>query len=166
MKKKLEIIAVVGNDNSIGRKGDLIKHLPEDLRRFKTVTMGGTVIMGRKTWDSLPRKPLPGRVNIIISRNPDFNPQSAFRASSLAEALEIAEKKAPDARIFIIGGGEIYRQAFPYADILHLTLLKEGCKDADTFFPVIDETEWRLTRSEPGQEGDYTFDTFERVNSE
>lgn len=137
--RHLAVIAAVGRDGAIGRRGDLIRHLPGDLARFKDLTMGHSVIMGRKTWDSLPQKPLPGRVNIVISRNPDFIPEGGMRVQSLAAALQAS---ASDVMPFVIGGGMIYADALPLATHLYLTELDADTPDADTFFPNVETDEW------------------------
>ena len=137
----LAIIAAVGEKMELGKNGDLIWHLPEDLRRFKKLTMGGAVIMGRKTWESLPRKPLPGRLNIVVSRNPDFSPDGAVKASGLEEA--IASAKGSEA--YIIGGESVYRAAMPFADRLEITHVLASDESADTWFPEISAAEWELT---------------------
>lgn len=167
-----EIVAVVGSDLSIGRDGDLIRHLPEDLRHFKALTTGGTVVMGRKTWESLPRRPLPGRLNIVVTRNADYrpltakgmepDPETTLIADSLERALQMAADIAPDRRLFIIGGGQIYRQAMPMCTVLHLTEIAEDCPEADTFFPAVDPEMWQRTDTEPGTEGNYNFVTYRR----
>lgn len=128
------IIASVGINGELGRDGDLCWHIREDLRHFKELTMGHPVIMGRKTWESLPRRPLPGRENIVVSS----------RGKSLEEALA---QGGPDA--FIIGGASVYEQALPFADRLELTRIMASDPLADTFFPAIDPDRWVLSsRSE------------------
>lgn len=148
------MIVAIGKDGAIGKAGDLIWHLPGDLKRFKEITMSHPVIMGRKTWDSLPRKPLPGRRNIVISRNKDFNPEGAGKASSPEEALKMAGSEEP----FIIGGAEIYRLFLPYATKLYLTEVDAETPDADAFFPDYknngkwvrkDEGEWIIREDAP-----------------
>lgn len=135
------IVAAVGRDNAIGRGGDLIWHISEDLRHFKRVTLGGAVVMGRKTWESLPRRPLPGRLNIVVSRNPDYKAEGASVASSLEEALALGA----ESETFVIGGGEIYSQAIRFASRLILTEVDAEAPDADTFFPTPDASEWERT---------------------
>lgn len=133
------IIVAVGRDGAIGRKGNLAFHLREDMRHFKALTTGHTVVMGRKTFESLPKGALPDRRNIVITRNDTFKAPGVERASSLEDALQMA---AGD-EIFIIGGGEIYRQAMPHVDRLELTEINADTPDADTFFPEIDYDCWR-----------------------
>ena len=168
--KTITIIAAIARNNEIGRKGDLLWHIPADLRHFKTLTQGSTVIMGRKTWESLPKRPLPKRCNIVVTGNRDYEAPGAVIAHSLQEALEIAANTAVDdtssSRIFIIGGGSIYSEAMPLADKLEITHIDAAAPDADTFFPAISPQEWKLI-SESAPEEDstapsFTFRTYER----
>ncbi|MCM1376975.1 MAG: dihydrofolate reductase [Clostridium sp.] len=165
---EISIIAVVGTDLSIGRGGDLIRHLREDLRHFKALTSGHAVLMGRKTWLSLPKKPLSGRLNIIVSRNKNFQAEGAVTACDLAEGIRIAEEHG-EQKLYIIGGGEIYRQCLPLADRLDLTLVEAPCEDADTFFPEY-RNEWiELPGSEfiaaNGDTPSFRFATFVRSSN-
>lgn len=145
--QEVTIIAAVCRNGAIGKGGDLLFHFSEDLRRFKSLTMGHAIIMGRKTFESMPKGALPGRRNIVISRNADYSAPDIEIASSLDEALKIA---SADATPFIIGGGEIYKLAIGLADKLELTLIdSDGPDGADTFFPEIDSAHWEATsRSE------------------
>ncbi|MCF0168543.1 MAG: dihydrofolate reductase [Bacteroidales bacterium] len=129
----ITLIAAVSLNGAIGRGGVMPWHISADMRFFKRKTMGHTVIMGRRTWESIGSKPLPGRNNVIISRT---MPEAC---SSLEEALG---KKSADGEIFIIGGGEIYRQAISLADRLCITRILKDVEDADTFFPEIDPSQW------------------------
>lgn len=132
MKPQVNLIAAVCANGAIGRGGDLLYHISEDLRRFKSLTMGCPIIMGRKTFESFPKGPLPGRRNIVISRNPLYSPAGA----EVYDSPEAALAACADAeKVFIIGGGEIYRQFMPLADRLLLTEIDESPTDADTFFP-------------------------------
>lgn len=164
----LTIVASLGENNELGRGGDLCWHIADDLRHFKALTLGGTVIMGRKTWESLPRRPLPGRLNIVVSSNPAYAPEGALTASSLAEAVEIALASLnPDnKKIFIIGGESVYRTSLPYASRLELTRIFDSDPEADKFFPEFPEEEWRETfRSETmvsPQGTKYAYLTYER----
>jgi dihydrofolate reductase len=133
----LTIIAAVAKNNALGKNNDLIWHLPADLKRFKEITLGHHIIMGRKTFESL-RKPLPNRTTIIITRNPDYVVPGCIVVNELEEAIEAAAK---DENPFILGGAEIYKQAMSFADILDLTLVHEAF-DGDAFFPVIDMSKW------------------------
>lgn len=158
----ITIIAVVGNDNAIGRRGDLLWHLSEDLRHFKALTMGHPVIMGRKTWESLPKRPLPKRRNIVVTRNPEYVAEGAEVVASLQEAFDITVNENP----FVMGGGEIYNQSLPFADALSLTLVDATDADADTYFPDFRNGEWEEISSEPGNGGEglpaYRFAEFRR----
>ncbi|AFL52983.1 dihydrofolate reductase [Sinorhizobium fredii] len=136
---KIVIVVAVATNGVIGREGDLPWRLSTDLKRFKALTIGKPVIMGRKTWVSLGR-PLPGRPNIVISRDPSFTAAGAETVSSVPEALERARTHAAalDAdEICIIGGGEIYRQSVDLADVLHVTEVQAEV-EGDTRFPPID----------------------------
>lgn len=140
--KPLAIVAL-NSDRVIGRRGDLPWHLSEDLKRFKTLTMGHPVIMGRKTWESLPKRPLPGRQNIVVSRNPEFVAEGAETATSIEEALQLCNDSEP----FIIGGGSIYTAALPLCSQLMVTEVDMKIDDADTFFPPIDPALWEVTEA-------------------
>ncbi len=139
----MELIVAIDRHGAIGRKGDLLYHISADLRRFKALTWGHTVVMGRRTFESLPKGALPGRRNIVVTRNPAYEAAGADVAHSLDEALEMASGK-----IFIIGGAEIYRQALPYARTLHLTVIDAETDDADTFLPLPDLKNYRVTAVE------------------
>ncbi|MFC0805967.1 dihydrofolate reductase [Ensifer sp. P24N7] len=138
-RPKIVFVVAVAANGVIGREGDLPWRLSTDLKRFKALTIGKPVVMGRKTWASLGR-PLPGRPNIVISRNPDFEAPGAEVAPSLEVALTIARERAAAVgadEICIIGGGEIYRQSIGMADVLHVTEVQAEV-DGDTRFPSID----------------------------
>ena len=136
----LTIIAAVADNRAIGRAGDLAFHISADLKRFKALTMGHTVIMGRKTFESLPGGPLLGRRNIVVTSHTDMPCETA---SSLEKAIEMAGNDA-----FIIGGGQIYSQAMPFADKLEITRIFAPADGADTFFPPY-ETGWVIAESGP-----------------
>lgn len=142
-KKKsseLTIIVAEGENNAIGKDNDLIWHLSDDLKRFKSLTNGHHIIMGRKTFESFP-KPLPNRTHIVITRQKDYSaPSGVIVVNSLDDAIDAARK---DKQPFIIGGGEIYKQAMPLVDKLEITRVHASFENADTFFPVIDETRWK-----------------------
>ena len=138
------IVAVCGAERAIGRGGDMLFHLRDDLRHFKALTTGHPVVMGRKTYESLPRRPLPGRLNVVITRNGEYAlPEGAVRCASLEEALATAAHAEGGEETFVIGGGEIYRAAMSVADRLVLTEIPaDAPADADTFFPEISAEEW------------------------
>lgn len=145
MQKKSKIsivVAVTKKDAAIGKGGKLLFHISDDLKRFKKITSGHPVIMGRKTFESIGHA-LPDRTNIVITRNPSFKTKGVIVASSLEGAIERAGKL--DAEIFVIGGGEIYKQVFPYTDKLYLTIVESDAM-GDVFFP-----DWRT---------DFTKETF------
>lgn len=138
----ITIIAAVTRSGAIGRGGDLVYHLSGDLRHFKTLTIGHAIVMGRKTFESLPGGALPGRRNIVISSRAGYAAPGAETVGSLADAIAAAG----DDDCYIIGGGRVYAEAMPIADRLTLTeIAVDGPDDADTFFPAVDPTVW-----EPG----------------
>ncbi|MFN3766238.1 MAG: dihydrofolate reductase [Aliihoeflea sp.] len=142
----VSLVVAIAANGVIGRDGDLPWRLSTDLKRFKTLTLGKPIVMGRKTWESFPKRPLPGRTNIVITRRDDFSDEGAVVAHSLDEALAIAGREAP-AEICVIGGGEIFDQAMDRADILHVThVLAEV--EGDTFFPSISADLWVQTHCE------------------
>lgn len=134
----LSIIVCIAENNAIGLHGDLLYHLRADLKRFKELTTGHTVVMGRRTFESLPKGALPNRRNIVLTRgNHAFPNTEVF--SSLEDALKAC---AADEHIYIIGGSSVYAEALPLADELCLTLVHDTPKEADTFFPDFDLKEW------------------------
>lgn len=154
----IHIIVSVDSNRGIGRDGDMLFHLRADLRRFKALTMGHTLVMGRKTFESLPKGALPGRRNIVISRNEAFAAPGAERAGSLDEALRMAG----DAEVFILGGGQIYAAALPIADEIELTSIHAAGEAPDTFFPEIPEC-FTIVASQPaGTEPPADFITYRR----
>jgi dihydrofolate reductase len=161
---QVAIIVAADEQGGIGRGGGLPWHLPEDLRRFKALTMGKPMVMGRRTWDSIGR-PLPGRRSLVVSRQPGFALDGAEVFDSLAGALA-ATAAAPET--CVIGGAEIYRQALPMAEVVHLTRV-HGTVQADTFFPLLDAAEWEEVAREDRPADDrhaypYSFLTLHRVN--
>lgn len=140
--REVRAIVAMGLGNEIGFHGDMPWHIPEDLRHFKSLTMGHPVIMGRATWLSLPKKPLPGRRNIVLSRQPDFFADGADIASSVGAAVAICQ---PPAVPFIIGGGKVYEAALPLITHIDVTRIDARFPDADTFFPEINSSEWNLS---------------------
>jgi dihydrofolate reductase len=161
----LSIILAMAENRVIGRGGDLPWHLPEDLKHFKRTTAGHTVIMGRRTWESLgPReRPLPGRRNIVVTRQTEYHTPGAEVVHSFRKALHLAHH---DDEAFILGGGEIFREALPVADRIYLTLVHAEVA-GDAFFPELDMTEWKLVdeRRHPADDrNEYamTFRVYER----
>lgn len=135
----ISYVVAVAKNGVIGREGGLPWHISSDLKRFKEITMGKPVVMGRRTWESLPRKPLPGRRNIVITRRRDFAPEGAEVAATPEEALALCGD-APE--VAVIGGGEIYRLFWPLVDRLYLTEVDLEV-DGDTHFPAVSPAEWR-----------------------
>jgi dihydrofolate reductase len=159
----LAIIAAVAANGVIGDGNRLPWRLPEDLRRFRALTTGHAVIMGRRTWESIGR-PLPGRQNIVVTRSRAAAPAGTETAASLAEALALVRMPAP---AFCIGGGELYREALPLAATLYLTEIARPFA-GDAHFPQLDKREWHETARETcaaaGADGfDYAFVTYERI---
>ena len=137
----VSIIVAIADRNVIGDDNKLPWHLPDDLKNFKRLTMGKYIIMGRKTWESL-NKPLPGRTNIVITRNTDIKTQGILVFNSVEEALKFAEEQK-QSEIFIIGGEQIYRQTLPLANRLFVTKVL-GSFEGDAFFPEINIKEWMV----------------------
>jgi dihydrofolate reductase len=156
-------IAAIAENYALGKNNDLLWHLPNDFKRFKTLTSGHHIIMGRKTFESFP-KPLPHRTHVVISKTEKDHLEQVIFVKSLEEAFS----KCPiNEDVYIIGGGQIYKQALEFCDKLELTIVHHTFEDADTFFPTFDKTEWTLTFEEfhPADEKHqfaFTFKTFER----
>ncbi len=143
---RISIVVAVARDGAIGIRGGLPFHIREDLRHFKAVTLGHPVIMGRKTFESLPGGALPGRRNIVITSSAGYVAPGAETATSLSEALAMASDSG---EVMIIGGGEIYRQALPLAHRLYLTDIDAPVPGADTFFPTFDRVAWTVADESP-----------------
>ena len=160
----LTIIVAIGRDNAIGRDGGLAFYISDDLRHFKALTMGHPIIMGRKTFESLPKGALPGRRNIVITRNAEFAAANVETASSLEAAIAMT---AEAEQAFILGGGSVYAQAMPLANTLEITHIEATDPQADTHFPAIDPQQWELvTETAPTvdarSELTYRFATYRR----
>ena len=152
----ITMIAAAGENNELGKENGLLWHLPDDFKRFKELTSGHHIIMGRKTFESFP-KPLPNRIHLVITRNRDYKKEGAVVVHSLEEALQQAKE---DAQPFIIGGGEIYKMALPRAEKIELTRVHGTFEDADTFFPEFSKEEWQLvsdTQHGKDERHDYFF---------
>lgn len=151
---ELSFVVAVAKNGVIGRAGGLPWRLSTDMKRFKAITMGKPIVMGRKTWESLGRA-LPGRLNIVVTRDPDYSAEGAKTAASLDEAIAIAKEGAETGceEICIIGGGDIFREAMPKADRLYVTHI-EAEIDGDTFLPEIDEDIWQPISSETVPRGE------------
>ncbi len=138
----ITLIAAAAENNALGKDNDLVWHLPDDFKRFKKLTTGHHIIMGRKTWESFP-KPLPNRTHIVITRNKDYKANNAIVVHNLEQALKEA---AQQEHVFIIGGGEIYSLAMKVATHIELTRVHHSF-EADAFFPEIDPEQWELIAS-------------------
>ncbi|MCD7976431.1 MAG: dihydrofolate reductase [Tannerellaceae bacterium] len=161
----ISIIVAIAENNAIGKNQDLLWHLPNDMKRFKNLTTGHPIIMGRKTFESLPKGPLPNRKNIILTTVPEAGFVNCFACESMDDALEICEKQE---EVFMIGGAMVYKQALEIADKMYLTLVHHVFEDADTFFPEINYAEWKeIERQDfPADEKHaypYSFFTYERI---
>ncbi len=165
----LALIVALANNRAIGRNNDLLWHISDDLKYFKKVTMGSIVIMGRKTFESIGERPLPGRRNIVITRNsrweekePEEGKKTALEiASSLNEAISKANKHNEEGKeIFIIGGGQIYADSLEMVDRLYITEVDVEIEDADTYFPDFDKTQWEqenVSETNFDQESGYNY---------
>ena len=157
----LTLIAAASENNALGKDNDLVWHLPDDFKRFKALTSGHYIIMGRKTFESFP-KPLPNRTHVIITRQNDYEaPEGCIVVNSLKKAIEVCPENE---EVFIIGGGQIYKQSIEIADKIELTRV-HTIVEADAFFPEIDETVWEAIQSEyhPNDDKhkyDFTYLTF------
>ena len=156
------MIAAVAENNALGKNNELVWHLPNDFKRFKELTTGHHIIMGRKTFQSFP-KPLPNRTHIVITRQENYNPEGCIVVNSIEKAIELCPENEDS---YIIGGGEIYTLALPFADIIEITKV-HGDFEADAFFPKIKESEWQLVETEENFKDekhlyDYTYETYIR----
>jgi len=140
----ISIIVAIAENMAIGKNNDLLWHIPEDLKRFKRITSGHPVIMGKRTYESLPRRPLPNRRNIVITDVKGEELEGCEMAWSIAEAIAKCNLSEEN---FVIGGASIYKQFLPYADRLYLTRIHKSF-DADVFFPEIDYSQWKLNSKE------------------
>jgi dihydrofolate reductase len=164
---KISLIVATSTNNAIGKNNQLLWHLPNDLKFFKNTTWGMPVIMGRKTFESV-NKPLPGRINIVITRQEDWKVDNVIVAKDLDDAI-LKAKETNCKEVYIIGGGEIYEQSFKKANKIYLTRVHTTI-DADTFFPAMDDNEWELLTSEdfPADEKhqfSYSFQKWQRKYS-
>lgn len=153
----ISIIVALDSHRAIGKNGGLLCHLPADLKHFKETTTGHTVIMGRRTFDSLPKGALPNRRNIVVTRNPGFSAERVEVAHSFDEALSMVDGEA---EAFVIGGAQIYGEAIAVASRLYLTEIEAEFSDADTFFPEIDMAQWKVvaeSRHEADEKNQYAM---------
>ena len=161
----VSIIVAMAENGVIGRDMDLPWHISADLKRFKALTMGHHIVMGRKTFESIGRL-LPGRTTVIVTRQPDYQVDGAVIVNSLGAAQAAA---TDDSELFIIGGGQIYEIALPLADRLHVTRVHTEV-DGDTSFPAIDWDQWELVSAErhgadEKNDHDFTFESYQRVQN-
>ncbi|MFN8353402.1 MAG: dihydrofolate reductase [Spirosomataceae bacterium] len=176
----ISIVVAIAQNGTIGKNNQLLWHLPADLKHFKTITTGHTVVMGRKTYESIGR-PLPNRTNIVISRNLDFKAEGCIVVRSLEEAIREVKGESEKVKegnlentlhftlspftLFVIGGAEIYRQALPWVDKIYLTEVKAEI-DGDAFFPVLRPDEWHeIARNshKADEKNQYDYDFVELV---
>lgn len=159
----LSIIAAVSENNALGKDNKLLWHLPADLKRLKSLTMGHHLIMGRKTWESLGR-PLPGRPHVVISRNKNLSHEAITVVSSLEEAIEISKT---DEQPFIFGGAEIYRLALPMVQRIYLTRVHKSF-EGDAYFPELNPSEWQLIDKQDFEVDEknlipYSYEEYKRI---
>lgn len=163
----ISLFVAHANDRVIGYQNDMPWHVPGDLAYFKRRTMGKPIIMGRKTYESIGR-PLPGRLNIVITRNASYEVEGVRVVSSLEDALQVAKEETDAAEYMIIGGEQIFKQAMPLADRMYITKIDETYP-GDTFFPVYDLNEWETIEASETALNDegvpYTFYVYERKRS-
>ncbi len=161
----ISIIVAVDENNAIGKNNNLLCHLPNDLKYFKSVTQGFPVIMGRKTFESLPKGALPNRRNIVVTRDSDLQFDKCEMCGSLEEAIALCKEES---EAFIIGGGTVYKESIPFADKLYLTRIHHAFEEADTFFPSIEASQWKEVSREDHStderhEYGYSFITFNKI---
>lgn len=155
----INLIVAIAENNAIGIAGDLLCHLPNDLKHFKEITTGATVVMGKNTFFSLPRRPLPNRRNIVLTTDTEFTYENTEVAHSIEQLYTLLNEEE---EVFIIGGGKVYEQFINTVDKLYVTHIHHTWEDADTFFPKIDPNTWQCV-SEEHHEADekhlypYTF---------
>ena len=145
----LSLVVAVSKNLCIGKDNQLPWHIPEDLRHFKDLTIGKTVVMGRKTWESLPARfrPLPGRTNVVVTHQQDYQvPEGVHVAHSLDDALKVH----PDKELMVIGGAQLFKETLPLADTLYITYVEKNV-DGDAFFPEIDLSIWKEIKREDHQ---------------
>ena len=145
MTHNISIIVAIDKNNGIGRKGDQLAYISGDLKRFKALTTGHTIIMGRKTFEALPKGALPNRRNIVITRQKDYKAPGCDVFTTIEDALNSCEK---DEELFVIGGGEIYNAFLPVANKVYLTVINHAFDGVDTFFPELNEKKWVVTEEE------------------
>lgn len=164
----ISLLFAMDRNHGIGYQNDLPWYIPEDLKYFKKVTMGHTIVMGRKTFDSIG-KALPGRKNVILTRDQEYvAPENTVVIHSIDELLKLNHKNQ-DEEFFVIGGAEIFKQILPWTDKLYITFI-DAEYNADTFFPKINWEEWKILSSKPGEQQQeagvaYTFSVYEKIDT-
>lgn len=164
MTVAVEFVVAMARGGAIGRANALPWRLPEDLRRFRELTLGHAVVMGRRTWESIGRS-LPGRTNIVVSRDPDWRGAGALTVAGVEQGLTAAAAAAPERPAMVIGGAQIYRLALPVARRIHATEIDLDVAGADAFFPALDAASWARVAETAHRGADgtgYRFVTFER----
>lgn len=159
----ITLIAAAAENNALGKDNQLVWHLPDDFKRFKQITSGHYIIMGRKTFESFP-KPLPNRTHVIITRQKDYAFEGCIVVNSIEDAIKVCPKEE---EVFIIGGADIYNQSIDFADKIELTRVHANF-EADAFFPEINLNDWKLIFEEKHAQDekhnfDFTFQTFVKV---
>ena len=159
----ISLIVAIAQNGAIGNNQELLCHLPNDLKRFKAITLGHTIVMGRRTYESLPKGALPGRTNVVVTCQADVAWENTIVAHSIDEALANSESS----ELFIIGGATLYEQTLQRANRLYITHIHHAFEQADTFFPAIDYDQWREIEREEHKADernpyDYSFVTYER----
>ena len=166
MSPRIAFVVAVARNGVIGRQGQLPWRIASDLKRFKAITMGKPIIMGRKTWESLPRRPLPGRPNIVVTRDRHYLADGAAVVASIDEAVAEARRTA-SGEICVIGGSEIFREMLPMTERLYLTEV-DLAPEGDVYFPPLDPKEWQETAREtharrPGDDAGFVLRVLDRV---
>ena len=168
----ISAIIAVDNNWGIGYNGDLLEYIPEDLKYFKALTTGHVVVMGSKTWDSLPKRPLPNRFNVIVTRNPQhfhsFSDTESYMSLGLQETINLMKDPFNHKEKFIIGGGQIYKELLPFCDRVYVTKIYKDHENVDTYFPNLDESpEWKVSTHTDLQMSvniPYAFLTYDRIS--
>ena len=160
----ISIVAAISDNNAIGKDLQLLCHMPADMKRFKDLTSGHAVIMGRKTFESLPKGALPNRKNIVLTSLPEAGFINCFACESMHDALDLCEKEE---NVFIIGGALVYRQAIQRAEKMYITRIHHEFKEADTFFPIVKWEQWEEVERQDFEADDknpypYSFLTYVR----
>lgn len=166
MKKQISIIVAIASNSAIGKDNDLLWHITQDLKRFKKITKDHYIVMGKNTYYSLPKRPLPNRTSLILTDQKNEIIDNCLMAYSIDDAIS---KMDPDKENFIIGGGSIYKQFMPLADKLYITRVHKEY-DADTFFPEIDKEIWKLEFKEDVNDDTqndftYSFETYTKITA-